>query len=201
MEKIHLFDMRTILAMIVIVGAVTGGNLWIHRGDPLLGYTSYNGHGFSIDYRHDMRFEELGLGGGSATESIGMVEGRLEGKGLEQFGVIWMTSEKLPSHISSTPEGALEYIFAVIGMAGTQISNKGEVVVMSIDGREVSSQTFDVLDSDITVRGKVGAWYCEGAGKFLILYVIHIPDFSQPEVLSMDVESMWQSYLNSLVCY
>ena len=91
LEKIQLLDTRTILAMIVIIGAVTGGNLWIHRGDPLLGYTSYNGHGFSIDYRHDMRFEELGLGRGSATESIGMVEGRLEGKGLEQFGVIWMT--------------------------------------------------------------------------------------------------------------
>ena len=201
MKKIHLYDVRTVLAMVLIVGAVTGCNLWLHRGDPLLGYSRYTGHGFSIDYRHDMRFEELGLGGVSATESMGMVEGRLEGKGLEQFGVIWMTSEKLPPHISTTPEGTLEYVFAVVGMAGTQISNKGEVMVTNIDGREVVYQTFDVLDSDITVRGKIGAWYCEGAEKFLMLFVIHVPDFSQPEVLSMDLESMWQGYLNSLKCY
>jgi hypothetical protein len=201
LEKIHLYDVRTVLAMVLIVGAVTGGNLWLHRGDPLLGYSRYTGHGFSIDYRHDMRFEELGLGGGSTTESMGMVEGRLEGKGLEQFGVIWMTSETLPPHISTTPEGTLEYVFAVVGMAGTQISNKGEVMVTNIDGHEVAYQTFDVLDSDITVRGKIGAWYCEGARKFLMLFVIHVPDFSQPEVLSMDLESMWQGYLNSLICY
>jgi hypothetical protein len=201
LEKIYLFDIRVVLAVIVVVVAVTGGNLWLHKGDPLLGYARYSGHGFSIDYRLDMRFEELGLVGGSATESIGMIEGRLEGKGLEQFGVIWMTSEKLPSQINTTPEGALEYVFALIGMAGTQISNKGEVMVNSIDDHDVSSQTFDVLDSDITVRGKVGAWYCEEAGKFLLLYVIHVPDFSQPEVLSVEIESMWQSHLNSLVCH
>ena len=201
MEKINLIDLRTILAMVIIVGAVIGVNLWLHRGDPVLGYSRYAGHGFSIDYRHDMRFEELGLEGGSATESMGIVEGRLEGKGLEQFGVIWMTSEKLPSHISTTPEGALEYIFAVVARAGTQISNKGELMVTNIEGREVAYQTFDVLDSDITVRGKIGAWYCEGAEKFLMLYMIHLPDFSQPEVLSIDVELIWQGYLDSLVCY
>ncbi len=199
MENDALFDTRTLIAIIVVVGAVTGGNLWINRGNPPLGYNKYEGYGFSIDYRGDMRFEVTGLGEGTATESMGAVEGALEGESIEQFGVIWVSQQSLPPHLEDTSEEALGYVFALIEMSGTQISERGEMKTKLKDGHDMAYQTFNV-DSGSTIRGIVGAWYCDEAGKYLMLYVIHLPDVAQPHVLSQEVEGKWLGYLDSLVC-
>jgi hypothetical protein len=200
MDYDALFDARTLIAIIVVVGAVTGGNLWMNRNNPPLGFNRYEGYGFSIDYRNYMSFEITGVGAGSATESIGSVEGALERESVEQFGVIWVTQQSLPSHLENTPEGALDYVFDMVGTSGTQISDRGEMQTGSKDGHDMAYQTFDV-DSGPPVRGIVGAWYCDEVGKYLMLYVIHVPDVAQPLVLSQDVEGIWLGYLDSLVCH
>jgi hypothetical protein len=226
MDYDALFDARTLIAIIVVVGAVTGGNLWMNRNNPPLGFNRYEGYGFSIDYRNYMSFEITGVGAGSATESIGSVEGALERESVEQFGVIWVTQQSLPSHLENTPEGALDYVFDMVGTSGTQISDRGEMQTGSKDGHDMAYQTFDVdsgppvrgmqtgskdghdmayqtfdVDSGPPVRGIVGAWYCDEVGKYLMLYVIHVPDVAQPLVLSQDVEGIWLGYLDSLVCH
>jgi hypothetical protein len=200
MKDDALFDTRTLITIIVVVGAVTGGNIWINRNNPPLGFNRFEGYGFSIDYRRDMYFEVTGLGEGSATESIGTVQGVLEYESLEQFGVMWVSQQNLPSHLEDTPEGALEYVHDLIEMSGTQISERGEMQTGSKDGHDMTYQTFEV-DLGSPVRGIVGAWYCDEVGKYLMLFLIHMPDVAQPQVLSQEVESKWMGYLDSLICH
>jgi hypothetical protein len=197
MEDKILFDTRTILAIIVVVFAVTTGNLWINRGGPPLGYERYTRDSFTIDYRKDMHLEEQGLGEDLVLESFGMVMGRLEGESLEQFGVIWVT----PEIVDATPEDALDYLFQMVEMDGTQVSGKGELLTDSKDGHRMVYQTFNVVDSGINIRGIIGSWYCVDAGKFFMLYLIHVPILSQPEIPSLDIEQRWRVYLDNLVCF
>ncbi len=138
MDNDALFDTRILIAIIVVVGAVTGGNLWINRNNPPLGFNKFEGYGFSIYYRKDMSFEVIGLGEGSATESIGTVQGVLEYKSLEQFGVMWVSQQNFPSHLEDTPEGALEYVHDIIEMSDTQISERGEMQTGSKDGHDMT---------------------------------------------------------------
>jgi hypothetical protein len=199
--KTPAFSSRSLLVVFVVVLAVTGGNLWINRGGPPVGYARFEGYGFSIDYRREMYFMESGIGGGSAFDNSGSIQGTLSADSLEQFGVIWLARKGLPSHVAPTPEGALDQVFAIIGMGDTQIPERGELRILVKDDREVVYQTFSVLDSGITIPGIIGAWYCEEAGKFLILYLIHVPDINQPEILSQELEQKWLSYLDSIKCH
>jgi hypothetical protein len=196
MEDKTLFDTQTKIAIIVVVFAFTGGNLWINRGGPPLGYERYSRDDFRIDYRKDMYLEEQSLGGDIVSDSFGIVMGRLEDESLEQFGVIWIT----PEMEDTTPEDSLDNLFKMVEMDGTQIVGKGEKLTDSKDGHRLVYQTFIILDSGINIQGIIGSWYCEDAGKFLMLYLIHVPDLSQPEIPSQDIEERWRAYLDNLVC-
>ena len=114
MSKAPEFSSRSLLVVFVVVLAVTGGNLWINRGGPPVGYARFEGYGFSIDYRRDMYFTESGLGGGPAYDRSGSIQGTLGTDSLEQFGVMWLAGKELPSHVAPTPEGALDQVFAIV---------------------------------------------------------------------------------------
>ena len=65
---------RNLLVVAVIVSAVTGGNLWLHRGDPAVGYARYTDFGFTLDYSLQMNLQVAGFGGWEPTESAGTVQ-------------------------------------------------------------------------------------------------------------------------------
>lgn len=197
----RLLSARVLLSAIVLIGAVTGGNLLLHSGDPALGYARYVGYSLSFDYSQRMRLMEMGLGGGPAFESAGNVQASWQAEGLEQFGVIWVSQEGLPTYMDGTPEDALDYLFSIIEMSGTQISVDGALSIRTHDGHEVVIQTFDLLESGFVIPGIIGAWHCEESGKFLFLYAIHIPDLDHPENLSEELELIWQGHLDSLTCH
>lgn len=199
--KANILSGRALLSAIVLIGAVTGGNLWLHSGDPALGYARYVGYGLSFDYSQRMRLVEMGLGGGPVFEATGNVQASWQDEGLEQFGVIWVSPEGLPTYMDRTPEDALDYIFTIIEMSGTRISEKGALSTMAHDGHEMAYQTFTLLESGFAIPGIIGAWYCEESGKFLFLYAIHIPDLNHPENLSAELEQIWQGHLDSLTCH
>jgi len=194
-------NLRSIGIIVIVVGAVTGGNLWLNRGAPKLGYERYSGHGFSIEYRKDMWTTTNGLGGGPATDEAGSFQGTLQVDSLEQFGVIWLAPDSLPTHMQGLGlEGALDYIFALIEMTGTPFAGKGELKTSSKDSHEMLYQYFNITESGIIIPGIIGAWYCED-DRILMLYLIHVPDINQPDVLSQELETRWQVYLDSLDCH
>ena len=106
--KDPVFSPRNLLIVAVIVSAVTGGNLWLHRGDPPVGYARYTGFGFTLEYSLQTTLMVDGIGGWEPTESGGTVQVALQGMGVEQYGVIWVTTESMPTQMRSL-EGSLDY--------------------------------------------------------------------------------------------
>jgi hypothetical protein len=197
----NVFSTRSLVMVLALVGAVTLGNLWLHRGGPPLGYSRYTGFGFSIDYSQRMTMREGDLGGyGPPTDSTGTVSWSRQDKELEQFGVFWIKPEMVSTSMDRTPAGALDQLFGYIVMSGTVIGERGEMETMTKDSHEVVYQTFTVEESGISIPGMVGAWYCEASGKYLILYAIHVPDIHHPEIISQEVETIWLGHLAALTC-
>jgi hypothetical protein len=182
---------------------VAGGNLWIHRTDPPVGYARYTGHGISFDYPLVMSLVESDLGGfGSATDSGGAVQVRYQDADqLEQYGVMWVESNNIPSHIARTPEAALDFLFELIGLAGTQITDRGEYETTTTAGHEVIYQTFGVPENDFTIPGIIGAWQCEETDRFIMLYLIYVEDFENLEVPYQGLEQMWLDRLYGITCH
>lgn len=154
-----IMSTRSLVIVLVTVGAVTGGNLWIHRGDPQVGYTRYIGYGISFDYSMRMVAKESDwVGFGPATDPIGTVQIGYQGSDrLEQFGVMWIEPKSMPSHMDRTPEGALDYLYEIVSMSGGIITDLGEFKFTVKDGHEVIYQTFGVPEDDYTVPAIMGA--------------------------------------------
>ena len=198
--KDPVFTPRNLLIVAVIVSAVTGGNLWLHRGDPPVGYVRYTGFGLTLEYSLQTTLMVDGLGGWEPTESGGTVQVSLQGMGVEQYGVIWVTPESMPTLMRSL-EGSLEYLFAVVGMDGTTILDRGAPMSMAKDGHEMIYQTFNLMEQGFAIPGIMGVWYCEEAGKYLQFYLIYLPDPENPTVDPQELEQKWLGYLDLVTCH
>jgi hypothetical protein len=196
--KDPVFTPRNLLIVAVIVSAVTGGNLWLHRGDPPVGYGRFSDFGFALDYSLQKEISVDGFGW-EPTESGGIVTVSLGGMGLDQYGVIWVAPESMPTSMRSL-EGSLEYLFGLIGMEGNVIANIGSPMSMTKDGHEMIYQTWTLMESGFAVPGIIGSWYCEDAGKYLSFYLIYLPDPENPTVDPQELEQKWLGYLDQLTC-
>jgi hypothetical protein len=147
-------------------------------------YVRYTGHGISFDYTVEMSLMESDLAGfGSATDSEGTVQVSYQGTDrLEQYGVMWIMPQSMPSNMARIPETALDFLFEIVGRAGTRITDRSEYKTTTTDGHEVIYQTFGVPESDYTIPGIIGAWHCEETGRFLLHYVIYVEGFENLEV-------------------
>lgn len=197
--SLPVFRTRNLLIVAVIVSAVTGGNLWLHRNDPALGYARYEGFGFTLEYSLQRTLRVDGFGGWEPTEAGGSAQVSLQGVGLEQYGVIWVTPESMPTHLRGL-EGSLDYLFGTIGMDGTTISDRGTHISMTKDGHEMIYQTFNLLEQGLAIPGIMGAWYCEDAGKYLQFYLVYLPDPMNPTVDPQVLEQRWLGYLDMVEC-
>ncbi len=197
--KDPLFTTRNLLVVAVIVSAVTGGNLWLHRGDPAVGYARYAGFGFTLDYSLQMDLRVDGFGGWEPTESGGTVQASLPINGVEQIGVIWSAPESMPTHVRSL-EGSLDYTFGLVGMDGTTISDRGGYSSMTHNGHEMIYQVFNVVDQGFAIPGIMGTMYCEDAGKYIQFYLVYLPDPENPTVDPQVLEQKWEGYLDQISC-
>jgi len=195
-----LSSLKALLVSLIIVGVVTGGSLWIHRSDVPLGRARYSGFGFTVDYSSMMQVQEMGLIGGVATDSIGMMQGTMQGRSLEQFGVMWFKPNQLPSHYDHSPQDALKNVFDQIASFGTVITNIGEEKSTTVNGHDVIYKTFD-LEEEVIIPGVIGVWYCEDSDMFMALYLVHLPDLEQLDLHSPELVNMWLNYLDTVNCH
>ncbi len=198
-SKDPVFTPRNLLIEAVVVSAVTGGNLWIHRGDPVVGYARYAGFGFTLDYSLEMNLQVDGFGGWEPTESSGTVQASLQGNSVEQYGVIWAIPENMPSLLSGL-EGSLDYTFGLVEMDGTTIADRGAYSSMTHNGHEIVYQTFSVVDQGFAIPGLMGAMYCKDAGKHIQFYLVYLPDPANPTVDPQELKLRWLGYLDQLTC-
>ena len=190
---------RSLVIALISAGAVTGVNLWIHRGDPAIGYRRYENFGVSFDYDIWTNVREADFGGGPPLESGGSVTAYYQSEEvLKQFGVFWAEPEIIPSHYSDSLEGVIEFLHGIAGMAGTQILDKGEYSTTTKDGYQVLYQTFCIAEDGIKIPAVIGAWYSEGQGRFLYLYLVHVPDFENIEAPNEELVEMWADTLGSI---
>jgi hypothetical protein len=196
--KDSAFTPRNLLIVAVIVSAVTGGNLLLHLGGPPVGYGRYADFGFTLDYSLRKEITVSGFGW-EPTESGGIVTVALPGMGLDQYGVIWNAPEDMPTSMRSL-EGALGYIFGLIGMEGTVVANVGNPVSMTKNGHEMIYKTWNLMESGFAVPGIIGTWYCEDAGKYLSFYLVYLPDPANPTVDPQELEQVWLGYLDQVTC-
>jgi len=195
-------NLKSISLVLITVSAFTGGNLWLNKDAPPLGYERYSEYGFSIEYREDMIVSTQDFGGRAITNKSGGLQGTLESESLEQFGVFWITPDMLPSHMHGrNPKTALDFLFGIAALSGTQLTDRGELKTSKKDGHEILYQYFNITESGITIQGIIGAWYCDEDDRIFMLYLVHVPDLNQPDVLSQDLVQKWQWYLDSLVCH
>ncbi len=201
--RTQIMNTRSLVIVLIAVGAVTGENLWIHMGDPPLGSVRYTSHGISFDYTVEMSLMESDLAGfSSATDSEGTVQISYQGADrLEQYGVMWIKPQSMPSNMARTPEAALDFLFEIVGLAGTRITDRSEYNTTTTDGHEVIYQTFGVPESDYTIPGIIGAWHCEETGRFLLQYLIYVEDFENLEVPYQGMEQMWRDHLDGITCH
>jgi len=201
--RTHVMSARSLFITLITVGVVTGGNLWIHSGDPPIGYVRYSGHGLSFDYTAEMSQVESDLGGfGPTTDSGGSVQVRYQDADrLEQYGVMWVKHEIMLTYLAHTPESALDYLFEIVGIGGTQITDRSQYMTTTTDSHDVIYQTFGVPESGLTIPGIIGVWYCEETGRFLMFYLVFVEDFENIEIPFQGLEQMWHDYLNDLTCH
>lgn len=201
--RTQVLNTRSLVIALIAVGVVTGGNLWIHRNAPQVGYLRYTGHGISFDYPAEMNKVEADLGGfGPATDSAGMVQVSYQGANrIEQYGVMWVEPKGIPSHMARTPEAALDFLFEFISLAGTQITDRGEYKTTTKDSNKVFYQTFSIPESDYNIPAIIGVWACKETGRFIILYLIYVEGFENIEVPFHGLEHMWFDRLNGITCH
>jgi hypothetical protein len=199
----QVLNSRSLIFAIIVAGIVTGGNLWIHRNEPIVGYLRYTGHGISFDYPALMNKEEADLGGlGPATDSAGIVQISYHGvTRIEQYGVMWVDSKRIPSHLAGTPEGALDFLFEFASLAGTQIADRGEYKTTTKTIHEVIYQSFSIPEGDYNIPAIIGVWHCENTNRFLTFYLIYVDDFENINVPFRGLEQMWLDRLNGITCH
>ena len=191
---------NSILLVAVIVSVMTAGNLWLHRGDPQVGYARYDGFGFILDYSQLTIFSENGFGAQEPNDSGGAVQVSLQGNGLEQYGLLWITFTKIPTHLRSL-EGSIDYAFGLAGMEGTIMSDRGSYSSVVQNGHDMIYQTFNVVEQGFAIPGIMGAGYCEETGRYILFYYLYLPDLENPTVDSQDLERGWVGFLDGLRCH
>ena len=199
-KKTQIMSTRSMVIVLVVVGAVTGGNLWIHRGDPAIGFNRYDKFGISFDYDAWTTIRESDFGGGSPPSDAGgsITAVHQSNVALKQFGVFWMKPEFMPSFYSGSAEGAIDFLLGSAGLMGTQIVDRGEYSTTTKDGHEVCYQTFGISESGITIPAVMGAWYNEEQGRYLLFYLAHIPDFENIEAPNEGLVETWADILGSI---
>jgi hypothetical protein len=197
--KDPVFTTRNLLVVAVVVAAVTSANIFLHLGDPLLGYSRYEGFGITFEYSLQGRLQVAGFGW-EPTESGGMVQVSLPSNGIEQYGAIWAAPDTMPVEMRS-PKGALEYISGVIAMEGTYLTDIGPLLTIIKDNHEMVYNTFFLMEQGFAIPGIMGAWYCEETGKYLLFYTIYLPDLENPTVDPQLLEQKWIGYLDLVQCH
>jgi hypothetical protein len=154
---------RQIILVLLVVGAVTSANLWLHRSDLPLGQVRYSNYGFSIDYPRLYEYHNWGRPDSSTgpNEFGGGVQFKKYWEGTWNNVMIMWNLE------TSTPdlEAKLDEFYISMDNSGCHIDEKYEQVVSEKDGYQMLRQTYTFTEESFRPGGAqfiatTGVW-CE----------------------------------------
>ncbi len=190
---------KNLLIILVVVGAVTGGNLWLHRNDTPLGLVQYSDHGFSFNHKSDGYVQAGSLSGGAPTYTEGSYSVRFESDELLEIGVFWFTDEMVPVSADETIlEASLIMLYESAESGGTQLSRDNNIVSSEKDGHDMISEFFEVNDQNGDIPGVIGVWQC--GERIFLFYTLYIDDIENPQKDSLILTEMWKQNLNQFKC-
>lgn len=154
--------LMSIFLVVLVAGAVTGANLWLHRDDLPLGYVRYSGFGFSFVYPEmfdtyswghpDPSSVPTDFGGGAQVKKY------WEGT-WQNVMVIWSTETSTPDL-----EAKLDELYASYDGWGCRIDRKDQLIASEKDGHEMLLQTYTFWEETFRPGGAEfiaasGVWY------------------------------------------
>ncbi len=192
MESLGL-NLRSISVVVIVVGVVTGGNLWLNRGAPDLGFERYSNFGFSFDYPQGALISEQGLAGkGAPSDASGIVQCTLTNRNPpEIIGVIWLSYPSAPDL-----EVVLDETFEQLG-EGTEVEDRGPSLTSVKDGYEMKHQFFTLIDYGTRLSGVVGIWYNTEASRVYMVFYISLPEAMSQQELFNGFKRTLGSFRNS----
>jgi hypothetical protein len=195
-------DLRSICLIVIVVGAITGGNLWLHRDDLPLGYVRYSNFGFSFVY--PQLFDTYSWGypdpASGPSDFGGGVQAKKYWEGVWQNVIIMWSTE------ASTPdlEAKLIEFYVALDSWGCKIDVKNQLLASEKDGHEMLYQTYIFTEATFRPGGAQfiaasGVWYepwpALHANRVYVLTYIAFPELTtQQQVLER-----FQWYLDSFV--
>jgi hypothetical protein len=195
-------DLKSIYLIVIVVGAVTGGNLWLHRDDLPLGYVRYSNFGFSFVY--PQLFDTYSWGypdpASGPSDFGGGVQAKKYWEGVWQNVIIMWSTE------ASTPdlEAKLDEFYVALDSWGCKIDVKDQLLASEKDGHEMLYQTYIFWEDTFRPGGAQfiaasGVWYepwpSLHANRVYVLTYIAFPELTtQQQVLER-----FQWYLDSFV--
>lgn len=150
---------RTVALSLLAAGLVTGGNLWLHRGDTPLGYTEYNKYGFSLRYPSAWYPLEGGFTdpGAGASDVQGMFQAIYFSETRVELMMVAWTIVEAPIE---APEWGAHYVDEVIQNVGdtpnTTIIGVGPYETVDKDGVEVTYAVFKLVQRELPLTAVVG---------------------------------------------
>jgi hypothetical protein len=152
-----MLDLKSTCLIIIVVGAATGANLWLHRSDLPLGQVRYSNYGFS--FVHPKNLPTYSWGYSSASEANDF-EGIVQAKGLREgvwqnFMIIWFTDVTSPDL-----EAELDDFYDLMNSWDCEIDNKGELHYSEKDGHKTLLQTYTFIeDGDMEYIAASAVWF------------------------------------------
>ena len=186
--------------IVLVVGAVTGLNLWLHRDDLPLGYARFSGFGFSFDYPQLLETHSWGYPDSSSGPSDfgGTVQVKRYWEGVwENFWVLWYTDVGNPDR-----EVEIGRFYDNMDSWGCLADNIGELLISEKDDHDMVLQTYTFWEDCFGPEGAQfiaasGVWYEPWpplhANRVYVVTYIAFPELTTRQ----QAMEMLQQYLDS----
>ena len=194
-SELSQFNARSLAVVALIVVAFTGGNLWINRGDPPVGYLRFQEFNIQFDYPNYMHFYIEGLGTPEPSEEAGSLTVENHGVIMDQAGVIWLSRD-----MASSPSEALDLIFTQASGSET-VMERGDKMTSTEKGYETVIEFFYIANQGFTIPGIIGAWSCDENNRVVALYYLWLPDIDSAGSQAEDLKPDWELHRDHLKCH
>jgi hypothetical protein len=195
---------NNLLITLVVVGVITGGNIWLHRNDTPLGMVQYSEYGFTFTHESG-GYAWLGSDvGRTQSYSTGSYGVSFESEDYLEIGIYWFTSEMIPvSADESILEASLKMKFeaweSLWEARDAQFLHEDDFVFSEKDGHDMIYTVTVISDSWGDEPIIFSAWQC--GERIFIFYTRYVEDVETWEVDIGNLTEVWNQQLDQLKCH
>jgi len=155
---------RDTVALLLVVMAVTGLNVWLHRNDTPAGYRQYNSNGITFIYPADCTLREAVVIFRLPSYWLGDLQGESSTGPATVVGIVWGAGGQ---------EGLTAFMDTIVEEAGlyNEITGVGADAARVIGGKEALVRGFNVVVGGVSVPGLMAGW-ASPEGRVFVVYCL-----------------------------